>query len=136
VADRVAALLAGADRWCVDCGGDVRVGGAQDVLVAHPITGVVAAGVHLARGAVATSSVAARAWTNPDGRRAHHLIDPATGEPAHTGLVAATVVAPTTLEAETLAKAALLAGPAGARRALRGRRAFLFDTAGAMETIA
>ncbi|MGH2841846.1 MAG: FAD:protein FMN transferase, partial [Solirubrobacteraceae bacterium] len=41
----------------------------------------------------------------------HHLIDPATGRPAWTGVVQATALAPTALEAEILAKAALLAGP-------------------------
>ena len=50
--------------------------------------------------------------------RAHHLIDRATGDPAWTGLIAATALAPTALEAEALAKAALLSGPEGARRVL------------------
>jgi thiamine biosynthesis lipoprotein len=135
IADRVAAILARADRWCVDCGGDLRVGGDQEVLVAHPVTGAVAARARLSSGAVATSSVLARAWTNGDGRRAHHLIDPATGEPAHTGLVAATVFAPTTLEAETFAKAALLSGPRAARAALRDRRALLWHDDGTQEEI-
>ena len=40
----------------------------------------------------------------------HHIIDPATGEPAWTGVVSATAFADSTLEAETLAKVALLAG--------------------------
>ena len=67
-------------------------------------------------GAVATSGLDRRVWRRPDGSYAHHLLDPATGEPAWTGLIAATALAPTALEAEALAKAALLSGPERARR--------------------
>ena len=59
----------------------------------------------LADGAAATSGVTRRGW---------HLIDPGTGRPARTGIVQATALAPTALEAEVRAKAALLAGPAAA----------------------
>ena len=52
------------------------------------------------------------------GRPAHHLLDPSTGRPAWTGLVGATALAPTALEAETLAKIALLSGPARGLRVL------------------
>ena len=45
---------------------------------------------------------------------AHHLLDPSTGHPAWTGLVQATSLGTTALEAETLAKMAFLAGPEGA----------------------
>ena len=44
---------------------------------------------------------------------------PRHGMPAWTGLVAATALAPTAVEAEALAKAALLSGPAAGRRLLR-----------------
>ena len=67
---------------------------------------------------VATSGLNVRVWRRPDGSYAHHLLDPSTGEPAWTGLIGATAVAPTALEAETLSKLALLSGPAGARAAL------------------
>ncbi len=117
VADLVAKVLDGAPAWAIDCGGDVRVGGAtpQRVVVAHPFGKEEAASYDVATGAVATSSIHARAWRRPDGRPAHHLIDPSTGEPAHTGLIAVTALAPSTLEAETTAKAALLGGPEAAR---------------------
>jgi len=59
--------------------------------------------------------------TSTTGPYAHHVLDPATGRPAWTGLVAATAVAGSALEAEVLAKAALLSGPLGARRLLRHR---------------
>ena len=61
----------------------------------------------LTDGAAATSGVT---------RRGRHLIDPGTGRPARTGIVQATAMAPTALEAEVRAKSALLAGPAAARR--------------------
>jgi FAD:protein FMN transferase len=55
----------------------------------------------------ATSSVRRRRW----GNELHHLIDPRTGLPARTGLEEVSVVAATGVEAEVVAKAALLAGP-------------------------
>ena len=53
-----------------------------------------------------------------DGSYAHHLLDPSSGSPVWSGLIAATALAPTALEADVLAKAALLSGPAGAPRFL------------------
>jgi thiamine biosynthesis lipoprotein len=100
VADLVAAHFDG--RFVVDCGGDIRVGGEREVEVEHPLGGP-RTPVRVIDGAIATSSLA---------RRGHHLIDPATGEPAWTGVLSATALAPTVLEAETLAKTALLLGTA------------------------
>ena len=110
VADRVAALLAPARSWVVDCGGDVRMGGTHEVHVAQPLGGPPAARLRLADTAVATSSVVRRAWRGADGTPRHHLLDPATGRSAWSGLLAATAFAPTALEAEMLAKVALLRG--------------------------
>jgi len=45
------------------------------------------------------------------GAPAHHLLDPATGQPAFTGVVQVTALAPSALEAEIRAKAAVLSGP-------------------------
>lgn len=53
-------------------------------------------------------------WRNPDGSFSHHLLDPSSGTPAWTGLIGATAIADSALEAETLSKMALLLGPAGA----------------------
>jgi thiamine biosynthesis lipoprotein len=115
-ADRVAAELASCPTFCVDCCGDMRIGGTagapRTVSVAHPFTGESAGDFELSAGAVATSGVTKRAWFGLDGEPRHHLIDPRTGEPARTGVAQATALAPTATEAETLAKAALLAGPA------------------------
>ena len=54
----------------------------------------------------ATSSVRRRRWGD-----AHHLIDPRTGLPSRTGLEEVSVVAATGLNAEIIAKTALLLGP-------------------------
>jgi thiamine biosynthesis lipoprotein len=74
-------------------------------------------------------------WRNPDGTYAHHLLDPSTGEPAWTGLIAATALAPTALEAEALAKAALLSGPEGARRVLAARGGILVHDSGDVDRV-
>jgi len=64
---------------------------------------------HLAAGAVCSSSTLLRTW-NRGGVPMHHLIDPATGEPARNGAIASTVVAGEAWWAEALTKAALLNG--------------------------
>jgi FAD:protein FMN transferase len=102
VADRLRAL----PSFAIECLGDVRAGGAERTLrVAGPWGDDVLAELPLTDGAAATSGVTRRGW---------HLIDPGTGRPARTGVVQATALAPTALEAEVHAKAALLAGPAAA----------------------
>ena len=125
-ADLVAESLEGYSRFLVSCGGDIRIGGRNagqepfDVLVEHPVSRRKPHLFRLASGGVATSGINVRAWRRPDGSAAHHLIDPSTGEPCWTGLIGVTALAGTALEAETLAKAALLSGPEGARRILAG----------------
>ncbi len=86
-------------------------------------------------GAVATSSVVSRAWATPDGRSAHHLLDPRTRKPIWTGLLTATGLAPTALEAETLAKAALMRRAADARRVLGAHGGVLVHADGRVETV-
>ncbi len=124
-ADLVASQLELHGRCAVDCGGDLRLaagpGAPWEVRVRHPLTGGVAHTFRVHSGGVATSGIDARLWERDGGEFAHHLIDPATGTPAWTGLVAATALAPTALEAEALAKAALLSGPAAGGALLRAR---------------
>jgi FAD:protein FMN transferase len=72
-------------------------------------------------GAVATSSVRVRNWVAPDGRAVHHLLDPRTGEPARTGLIAVTVAAPDPAWAEVWTKALFLAGRDGIADEARAR---------------
>ncbi|HEX7490307.1 MAG TPA: FAD:protein FMN transferase [Candidatus Limnocylindrales bacterium] len=61
------------------------------------------------RWGVATSGTSIHQWTVA-GTKTHHLIDPRTGRPAVTDIVQATVIAGSTLRAEALAKAAVIAG--------------------------
>jgi FAD:protein FMN transferase len=69
--------------------------------------------IAIRQGAVATSGLDVHLW-NSGGDFEHHLIDPATGRAAWTGVICASARAPTALEADVLAKAALLSGPEGA----------------------
>jgi thiamine biosynthesis lipoprotein len=116
-ADAVARRLGGYGRFAIDCGGDIAVGGPAALAnpyvidVQHPLTGEVVHRLRVRSGGVATSGIDRRVWQRADGSFAHHLIDPSTGVPAWTGLIAATALAPSALEAETYAKQALLSGP-------------------------
>ena len=93
--------------------------------------------LHVREGGVATSGIDARLWVGPRGALAHHLIDPASGMPAWTGLIAVTALAPTALEADALAKAALLSGPKAGRRLLcRHQGGLLVHDDGAVERVA
>ena len=139
--DMIADRLAAHGRYAIDCGGDLRVGGTDpgqervEIEVRHPMTGAPADTFTVWRGAVATSGIDARLWRRPDGRYAHHLIDPATGEPAWTGIICATARAATALEADVLAKAAVLSGRAGARRLLADGGGLLVGDDGQVERI-
>jgi thiamine biosynthesis lipoprotein len=114
-ADLIADRLAGQRSFAVDCGGDLRFSGPERRLeVADPFGGAPIHGFELCEAAAATSGIGRRSWLGPDGRPAHHLLDPATGRPAFTGVVQATALAPTAVEAEWRAKAAVLSGPAAA----------------------
>lgn len=113
-ADRAAALLAGQASFAIDAGGDIVLGGRSArprlVSVAHPLESAYALEFELLAGAVATSGLGTRVWRTDEGF-AHHLIDPATGRPAWTGVIQATALASSGVEAEMLAKTALLSGP-------------------------
>jgi thiamine biosynthesis lipoprotein len=130
-ADLLASRLDG--RFAIDCGGDIRVGGAHEVEVRHPLTH---ANFHTLEvtDAVATSGIDTRLWLQ-DGRPRHHVIDPGTGEPAWTGLISVTALAPTALEAEALAKAALLSGPHGAQRWLKHHGGLLITDDGDVHVV-
>jgi thiamine biosynthesis lipoprotein len=140
-ADAVAHRLRGYTRFVVDCGGDIAVGGVGGQLdpvaieVEHPLTGECAHTLQVARGGVATSGLNVRIWKRPDGTFAHHLLDPSTGESAWSGLIGATALAPSALEAETLSKLALLTGADGARRALAEHGGLVVHDDGDVELI-
>ncbi len=118
--DAAVALLRDAGARCglVSAGGDLAVlgrppGRAGWTVAVRTPDGAVP--VTLERGALATSGVERRSWVR-DGIRRHHLIDPATGAPAGTGLWSATAVAGTCERAEVAATAAFVlgAGPGSA----------------------
>jgi thiamine biosynthesis lipoprotein len=102
----------------VDAGGDLLVvgrppSGGLPVAIEHPEDRTrELLRLHLARGALATSSTVARSW----GPGFHHLIDPRVGIPASTGVVQATAWASTCTAAEVGAKWALLGGDAALER--------------------
>jgi FAD:protein FMN transferase len=144
-ADQVAFELRqdGATGACVNLGGDVRVSGPSDggtgwaVGVTDPFDETVnMTTVTLDEGAVATSSRLRRRWRRGE-EELHHLIDPRTGEPAQTSLVAVTVVAAQAHWAEILAKAALIAGKDAGRQLLEhnGLSALLVSEDGDIERV-
>jgi FAD:protein FMN transferase len=114
VADLLAATLGEQRAYAVDCCGDLRVGGTagleRKVLVDDPFGGSPIHELALRDGAAATSGIGRRCWIGPDGRPAHHILDPRTGQPAFTGIVQVSAMAPSALIAEVYAKSALLSG--------------------------
>jgi thiamine biosynthesis lipoprotein len=129
-ADLLGELLAEHDGYAIDCEGDLRVGGAagvqRTIQVTAPFDGSVLHELAVSDGGVATTSITKRSWLER-GRPAHHVLDPATGLPAYTGVVQVTALAPTALEGEALAKAALLSGPDGAAGWLSHGGVVVFD---------
>jgi FAD:protein FMN transferase len=140
-ADLIAAELRGYSRFIVDCGGDIRIGGADalvnpyEVFVEHPLSGERAHVLRLGIGGVATSGLDVRIWRDAEGGFAHHLLDPATGAPAWTGLVGVTALGDSAVEAETLSKAALLSGPERGREVLAEHGGLLVHDSGRVEPV-
>ncbi len=140
-ADMVARHLRVYTRYAVDCGGDIAVGGVGVQLnpymidVEHPLTGRSLGAIAVSQGGVATSGLNVRIWRRADGSYAHHLLDPSTGEPVWSGLVGATALGATALEAETLSKMALLLGPDGAREVLGEQGGVIIHDDGTAEVV-
>ncbi len=114
--DRAAELLSGEGPFLVNAGGDLYAHGQPgdrrgwEVLLEHPLaTDRWMARLYLDHAGLATSTVMKRRWQR-NGRTAHHLIDPRTGEPADTDALSVTVVAQRTVLAEIFAKVALILG--------------------------
>ncbi|HXD81606.1 MAG TPA: FAD:protein FMN transferase [Candidatus Acidoferrum sp.] len=103
-----------ADRLCdslgpnivANLGGDLSARGTGPAGDGWPV-GLGGVTVLLRDQGAATSSVRRRRWSLDH----HHLIDPRTGLPAQTGLEEVSVVAADGVEAEVVAKTALLVGP-------------------------
>ncbi len=100
----------------VDAGGDIAISGLKKngepwaVGIQNPLKpGDSLATLLLGRCGVATSGTDHRRWVQ-NGVQKHHIIDPRSGEPVQTDVLAATVIAPNVLEAEAAAKTALILG--------------------------
>jgi thiamine biosynthesis lipoprotein len=100
----------------VSAGGDIAVSAAQTngelwpVTIDNPFeTGASLGTLMLGASGVATSGTDYRRWKQ-GGRWNHHIIDPRSGQPAQTDLIAVTVIAPDALQAEMAAKAVLILG--------------------------
>jgi thiamine biosynthesis lipoprotein len=108
----------------VNAGGDLAVAGQPPGQPEWPIA-IPGRDRHwtipLRNGAIATSTVTRRNWRQGETVR-HHLIDPATGGPARSDILSATVVAPFCRQAEVGAKVALLLGARAGARFLEARR--------------
>jgi FAD:protein FMN transferase len=113
VADEL--IAAGANSAYVSLGGDIHASGEPVdangwmVPLLHPVTGETIAHHTLFSGAVVMSTVAIRRWTK-GAVELHHIIDPRTGRPADTDLVAVVVADHSAARGEALAKAAIIAG--------------------------
>lgn len=120
-ADRAAGAaldaLGGSAGVLVNLGGDIATAGrapaagwrilvSDDARTAPDASGEVIA---IADGAVATSSTVIRRWTRA-GIETHHIVDPATGLPAHGPWRTATVVAADCVSANAAATAAIVLG--------------------------
>ena len=108
-------LRMGANGAYVCMGGDIAVAGdtpydGWDVPLHHPDTDQPFDWYRLAAGGLVMSTPRMRKWQRADGTTAHHLIDPATGAPADTDVVAVAVAALSAARAEALAKAVVVAG--------------------------
>ncbi len=80
---------------------------------------------------VVTSGDYQRCWTDSQGRRHHHILDPRTGYPADSGLVSVSIVAAKSLAADVLSTAVFVAGMDKGLAFLRGfpgTEAILVDT--------
>ncbi|MCJ7712669.1 MAG: FAD:protein FMN transferase [Chloroflexi bacterium] len=136
----ISSLPAGAGLL-LDSGGDIVSAGAappdgwqvgiEDPVLPGPDAEPLAV-LAVERGAVATSSVRVRNWVGPDGAPVHHLLDPRTGAPARTGLIAVTVAGLDPAWSEVWSKALFLAGRdgIGEEARARGMAAWWVDDAG------
>ena len=137
--DRACQLLRerGISHASVNAGGDLMLIGDREgrpwrIGIQHPRKpGEVLALVELNGGSIVTSGDYER-FFEQDGVRYHHLLDPATGQPAR-GCQSVTVVAPNATLADALATAAFVLGPEKGLRFLHqwpGVEGIIVDAAG------
>lgn len=127
-ADQAAQRLSAVAPVMIDAGGDIALSNRRNngepwgIGMANPFEPESDLEILLIeRGGVATSGRDYRCWQH-NGRWQHHIIDPRTGTPADTDVLTATVVAPTTRQAEVAAKVALILGSRAGLEWLEARK--------------
>jgi FAD:protein FMN transferase len=97
-------LLKKANRFLVNAGGDLAVAGTFQLGIEHPVLiGKDMIRLAITDRALATSGKNYRKWVK-DNAEYHHLLNGRTGKPASNGVLQASVIANTAMEAETAAK--------------------------------
>ena len=105
----------GIENAVMDLGGDVALlggkpGGSDWRVAVRDPDGDSFIGILEARDCFVMTSGVYERYFEADGRRYHHIIDPATGYPAQTDLISATVVCENGIRADALATAACVLG--------------------------
>lgn len=134
-ADAVCALLVqqGISSAVIDLGGDVGVLGTKPdgtpwrIAVKDPADGSQHIGVLSAADTFVVTSGIYERFFEQDGVRYHHIIDPATGRSAQSGLVSATVICADGTDADALSTAVFVMGAERAHA--------LYETVGSFEMI-
>jgi thiamine biosynthesis lipoprotein len=117
-AQQAVALLSQWGPCLVDAGGDVSAGAAPSGYEGWPVAVSTPRTSHtqmdlmtlpLAHASLATSGIDHRRWQQ-NGRSQHHLMNPATGQPAETDLLTVTIWAETAVVAEAWATAVIIHG--------------------------
>ena len=115
-AEQAAQRLAEFGPALVSAGGDIAISAGLSDTGLWPVTiddpfnpGQIIATLGLGACGIASSGTDYRRWKQ-GGRWNHHIIDPRSGQPAQTDLIATSVIAPTTTQAEMAAKTTLILG--------------------------
>lgn len=114
----------------LDLGGNIEVIGAREggapwrIGLRNPFGGALLGTVAVADAAVVTSAIDQRFFTDEAGNRYWHILDPATGKPAASGLASATVVASSGGRADALSTALFVMGADRAATFWRERQDF------------
>jgi thiamine biosynthesis lipoprotein len=122
-ADEAARIIRGAgiERALIDLGGNIlilgqkkdgtpwRVGIQNPGGVRGEYAGILELSNHGETISMVTSGVYER-YAEIDGRRYHHILSPREGRPAETGLLSVTIIAPLSMDADTLSTAVFVLG--------------------------
>ncbi len=114
----------------LDLGGNIETIGMREggtpwrVGLRNPFGGALLGTVEVADAAVVTSAIDQRFFTDEAGTRYWHILDPATGKPAASGLASATVVASSGGRADALSTALFVMGADRAAAFWRERQDF------------